>query len=157
MSTESLNIYTYDRDNNQYLMISQDGLQSRPIQTTHDGTNGEVVEQKLYLRNDNENFYFNNITLQATPASKVRVSDINYPEAFIGYKIIFKESQPSKSEWAAVQSGDEAFVTNIGTTDVPDTSYKPFWIQVNIPPGTRIGALRDVSLQLNAETNPIGG
>lgn len=157
MSTESLNIFEYDRDNNQYLMVSQDGLQSRPIQTTHDGTNGEIVEKKLYLRNDNENFYFNSINLQAVPASKVRVSDINYPEAFIGYKIIFKESQPTKSEWAAVQSGDSAIVTNIGTTDLADTSYRPFWIQVTIPPGTRIGALRDVSLQLDAETNPIGG
>lgn len=153
----SLDIYEYDSDNNQYLLISEDGLQTRPIQTTHDGTNGEVVEKKLFLRNDDELFYHNNIRLKPTPDSKVRVGDINFPEAFIGYKIIFKENQPSKSEWAAVQSGDEAFVTNIGTTDVPDTAYKPFWIQVAIPPGTRIGALRDVSIFLSAEENPIGG
>ena len=157
MSTDSLNIFQYDRENNQYLMISQDGLQSRPIQTTHDGTNGEVSEMKLYLRNSNENFYYNNVRLQATPASKVRVSDINYPEAYIGFKIIFKETQPTKSEWAAVQSGSEAFMSNIGTTDQADTAYKPFWIQVSIPPGTRIGALRDVSIELKAETNPVGG
>jgi hypothetical protein len=157
MGSDSLNIYEYDSANNQYLLISQDGLQSRPIQTTHDGTNGEVVEEKYYLRNDNENFYFNNIFLQATPASKVRVADINYPEAYIGFKIIFKETQPTKSEWAAVQSGDIAFLANIGNTDQADTSYKPFWIQVAVPPGTRIGALRDVSIELKAETNPIGG
>ena len=157
MSTDSLNIYEYDRDNNQYLMVSQDGLQSRPIQTTHDGTNGEVVEKKLYLRNSEANFYFNSINIQPVPASKVRVGDINYPEAYIGFKIIFKETQPTKSEWAAVQSGSAAFMANIGTTDQGDTAYKPFWIQVSLPPGTRIGALRDVSLELNAETNPVGG
>ena len=153
----SLALYEYDKDNNQYLAISQDGLQTSPVQTTHDGTNGEVVEKKLFLRNSNSNLYYNNIRLQATPASKVRVGDINYPEANIGYKIIFKETQPSKSEWASTQSGEYATYDNIGTTDVADTSYKPLWIQVSIPPGTRVGALRDVMLALDAEENPIGG
>lgn len=153
----SLSLYEYDKDNNQYLRISEDGLQTRPIQTTHNGTNGEIVEKQVFLRNDNENFYFTNIELTAVPATKVRVGDVNFPEAYIGYKIIVKNTQPTKSEWAATQSGDVAVITNIGTTDLADTSYKPLWIQVTIPPGTRIGALRDVRIQCDAEQNPIGG
>lgn len=82
---------------------------------------------------------------------------INYPEAYIGYKIIFKENQPSKSEWASIQSGDNTFLSNVGTTDLADTSYKPLWIQVTIPPGTRVGALTSVSINLSYEQNPIGG
>jgi hypothetical protein len=153
----SLDIYEYDEGNNQYLLISEGGLQSRPIQTTHDGTNGEVVESKLFLRNEDENFYYNNIRIMPTPDSKVRVGDINFPEANIGYKVIVKESQPTQSEWAATQSGDEAIIDLIGTTDQGDTSYKPFWVQVEIQPGTRIGAIRDVSLVLEADQNPVGG
>lgn len=152
----SLSIYEYDKDNNQYLEISENGLQSRPIQTTHNGTNGEVVEKQLFIRNNDENFYFSNLRLTATPATKVRIGDINYPEANIGYKIIIKNTQPTKSEWAATQSGDTAVISNIGTTNLSDTSYKPMWIQVTIPPGARIGALRDVGIQLLAEANPIG-
>lgn len=153
----SISIYEYDKDNNQYLEISQNGLQSRPIQTTHNGTNGEVVEKQLFIRNDDENFYYTNIRLTPIPANKVRVGDINYPEAYIGYKIIVKDTQPTKAEWAAAQSGDITNITNIGTTDLADTAYKPLWIQVSIPPGARIGALRDVSIELEAEENPIGG
>lgn len=153
----SLSIYEYDKDNNQYLEISQNGLQTRPIQTTHNGTNGETVERQLFLRNNNDNFYYSNIRLKSIPATKVRIGDVNYPEAYIGYKVIVKDTQPTKSEWAATQSGDLAIITNIGTTDLADTSYKPFWIQVMVPPGTRIGALRDVSIELLAEENPIGG
>jgi hypothetical protein len=152
----SLSLYTYDKDNNQYLPISENGLQTRPIQTTHNGTNGEVVEQQLFLRNDDEDFYYSNIRLTSIPASKVRVGDVNYPEAYIGYKIIVKNTQPTKSEWSSNQSGDTSIITNIGTTDLADTAYKPLWIQVTIPPGARIGALRDVSIQLLAEENPIG-
>lgn len=152
----SLSLYEYDKDNNQYLNISEDGLQTRPIQTTHDGTNGEVVEKQLFLRNSNDDFYYNNIKLTAVPSTKVKVGDVNFPEAFIGYKIIVKDTQPTKSEWASTQSGDDAIVPNIGTTNLGDTSYKPLWIQVTIPPGSRIGALRDVSLALTAEENPIG-
>lgn len=152
----SLDIYEFDSDNNQYLLISENGLQSRPIQTTHDGTNGEVEERKLFLRNNDENFYYVNISLKPSPDNKVRVGDINFPEANIGYKIIFKENQPGTSEWAAVQSGDEAALTEVGTTDLADTAYKPFWIQVKVPPGTRIGAIRDISIVLDSEQNPIG-
>lgn len=153
----SLSLYEYDKDNNQYLRISEDGLQTRPIQTTHNGTNGEVVEKQLFLRNSDENFYFTNIRLTPLPATKVRVGDVNYPEAYIGYKIIVKNTQPTKAEWNSTESGNTAIITNIGTTDLADTSYKPIWIQVSIPPGTRIGALRDVSLDCEAEQNPIGG
>lgn len=152
----SLQLYEYDEDNNQYIQKSEDGLQTQPIQTTHDGTNGEVVEKKLFIRNTDPSLYFTNIKLQAKPDSKVRVGDINHPEAFIGYKIIYKETQPSKSEWASVQSGNEEVISNIGTTDASDNSYKPFWIQVSIPAGTKVGAFRDVGIGLIAEQNPIG-
>jgi hypothetical protein len=153
----SLDIYEYDSDNNQYLLISRDGLQNRPVQTTHDGTNGEVQEKKLFLRNSDDALYYSDITLQPSPESMVRVGDINFPEANIEYKIIFKENQPTKSEWAAVQSGDSAFQATVGTTDLADTAYKPFWIQVGVPPGTRIGALRGILIDLDSEENPIGG
>lgn len=153
----ALSLYEYDKDNNQYLEISQNGLQTHPIQTTHNGTNGETVEKQLFIRNDDEDYYYTDIQLTPTPATKVRIGDINFPEAYIGYKIIIKDTQPTKSEWAAKQSGDQAIITNIGTTDLADTAYKPLWIQVTIPPGARIGALRDVSILLSAEENPIGG
>lgn len=151
-----LNLYEYDKANNQYLRISEDGLFTRPIQTNHDGANGSIVEKQLFLKNEDAAFYFSNIRLRAVPESKVKVGDINFPEAYIGYKIIFKDSQPTKNEWLAVSSGAEAFLSNIGSTNLGDDSYKSVWIQVSIPSGTRVGALTDISLSLEAESSPVG-
>ena len=152
----SLFVFEYDEDNNTYKKISEDGVQTNPIQTTHDGTNGQIVEKKLFIKNDDSNTYLTALAVQAMPESKVKIGGIDFPEAYIGYKLFFKETQPSKSEWASVLSGNEMFIDNVGDTDEADLSYKPFWIQVTIPQGVRVGALRDVYLQITAEENPLG-
>jgi hypothetical protein len=151
-----LNIYEYDQDNNAYRVISQDGLQTSPIQTSHDGTNGEIIEKKVYLRNDDVNFYFTDIRLTPYPARKTRVGDIQYPEAFVGFKIIAQENQPSKNEWLAVESGGTAFLEDIGDHDAGDNAYKPVWIQIEIPPGTRAQTISDVAINVQADQNPVG-
>jgi len=152
----SLDIYEYDQENSVYNKISANGLQTNPVQTTHNGTDGEIVEKKLFLRNDNENFYYTDITLTAVPPRKVRVGDINYPEAFIGFKIVEKDDQPTENEWLAIESGNEANFVVIGDSSTGDVSYKPFWIQVSIPVGTRVQTISDVSIHQDAEQNAVG-
>lgn len=152
----SLDLYEYEKDNVQYLKISQEGSQTRPIQTTHNGTNGEVVEKQIFIRNENQNFYYTNVRLTPYPPEKVKIGSSEYPEANIGYKIKVKSTQPTKDEWDAIKSGDTAVIPAIGTTDSSDNLYKSVWIQVSVPPGTRIGALRDISIECDAEENPIG-
>jgi hypothetical protein len=152
----SLLIYEYDEDNSEFLEISKNGLQSRPIQTTHNGTDGQVVEKKLFLRNDNEDYYYTSVIVYPIPSRKVRVGDINFPEAFIRYKMIIKDEQPTESEWLAIESGNQISFPGIGDTNTPDTSYKPFWVQVGIAAGTRVQTINDVSIHLEAEENAIG-
>ena len=151
-----INIFQYDQDNNSYHVVSRDGLQMSPIQTSHDGTNGEVIEKKLYLRNDDVNFFYTNILLTPYPARKTRVGDVQYPEAFIGFKIIVGESQPNKNEWLAVESGATTPMADIGDTDAGDNAYKPFWIQIEVPPGTRAQTINDVAVNVQADENPVG-
>jgi hypothetical protein len=151
-----LNIYEYDASNATYKVISQDGLQTSPVQTSHDGTNGEVVEKKLFLRNSNTDFFYTDVTLTPSPARKTRVGDIQYPEAFIGFKVIIQENQPTKGEWLATESGNTADMANIGTTSQGDNGYKPFWIQIEVPPGTRAQTISDISINVQADENPVG-
>lgn len=151
-----LNIYEYDASNATYKVISQDGLQTSPIQTSHDGTNGEIVEKKLFLRNSNTSFFYTDVTLTPSPARKTRVGDIQYPEAFIGFKVIIQENQPTKGEWLATESGNTANMTDIGTTSQGDNGYKPFWIQIEVPPGTRAQTISDISINVQADENPVG-
>lgn len=151
----SLGVYEFDEDNSTFEALSIDGLQTRPVQYTHDGTNGEIVETKLYLRNDDANFYYTNISLQTVPGRKVRVGDLNFPEAFIGFKIIVQDGQPTESEWLSVESGNEADFADIGSASAGDISYVPFWTQVNIPVGTRVQTVNDVAIHLESEQNAV--
>lgn len=152
----SLDVYNYDQDNSTYHKISENGLQSNPIKTSHNGTDGEIVEKKYYLKNDDANFYYDNIQLKAVPSRKVRVGDINYPEAFIGFKIIEKDDQPTENEWLAIESGNTAAFNSIGSSSEGDVSYKPFWIQVSIPVGTRIQTISDITINFTFEENAVG-
>lgn len=152
----TINIYEYDQDNNAYRVISQDGLQTSPIQSSHDGTNGEVIEKKIYIRNDDVNFYYSDIRLTPYPARKTRVGDIQYPEAFVGFKILSQENQPTKNEWLAIESGSTTFVPNIGDSQTGDNAYKPLWIQIQIPPGTRAQTISDIGINVQADQNPVG-
>jgi len=152
----SLRIYDYDEKNDLYKEISRNGMQTNPIKTSNDGVNGETVEKKLYLRNTDTNLYYTNIQVKATPSEKVRVGDISYPEAFIGFKIVQSDTQPARNEWLSVESGNTAQFSSIGTSEEGDNSYYPFWVQVTIPTGTREQTITDVSISVEAEENPIG-
>lgn len=151
-----LAIYEYDSLNNAYQKISKDGLQTRPVQTSHDGTNGEVIEKKLFIRADDVNFYYTTVVLTPYPARKVRVGDVQYPEAFVGFKIISGDAQPSANQWLAVSSGSSVDLADIGDTNAGDISYKPFWIQIEIPPGTRAQTINDIAINVQADENPVG-
>ena len=152
----ALFVYQFDEDNSEFLEISKNGLQTNPIQTTHNGTDGQVVEQQLFLRNDDTGFYFTNIEMFPIPLRKVKVGDINYPEAFIRFKIIVQDEQPTESEWLAIESGNTINFDDIGDTNGGDDSYKPFWIQVGISAGTRVQTISDSSLHVEAESNTVG-
>jgi hypothetical protein len=151
----AIGLYEYDVNNSQYVEHSRNGILTNPVQTTHDGTNGEVAEKKLYLRNDNAAFYYSNMTIQPLPLTKTGVGDINYPEAFVTFKIIVQEEQPSANQWRSVQSGSEVTFPNIGVVGSGDTNYKPFWIQTSVPAGTSVQNISDISIHLEGEENPV--
>ncbi len=153
----ALLIYEFDQDNSEFDAISKNGLQTNPVQTTHNGTDGQVVEKKLYLRNADANFYYTSVTLVGVPSRKVRVGDINFPEAFINFKMIVQDEQPTESEWLAQESGNQVVFADIGDTNDGDTSYKPFWLQIGIPAGTRVQTINDISVHLDSEENAVGG
>ncbi len=151
----ALDIYTFDVDNNSFVKHSKNGLLTNPVQTVHDGTNGEVVEKKLYLRNDDSAFYYTNLTLQPVPQSKTAVDDINYPEAYITFKVIAQNEQPTENQWKSVASGSLVSFSDIGSAGSGDTNYKPFWILVSVPAGTRVQNISDVSVHLEGEESPV--
>lgn len=151
----ALDLYTYDDENSEFVKHSKNGLFTNPAQTTHDGTNGEVSEKKFYLRNDDVNFYYTNLILQALPLEKTAVEDINYPEAFVTFKIIVQNEQPTENQWKAVVSGDEVAFGDIGEAGTGDVSYKPLWVQVGIPAGTRVQNISDIRINVIGEENPV--
>jgi hypothetical protein len=151
-----LNTYRYDEQNNSYEQISIDGALTNPLRTSHDATNGEIVEKKVFLRNVDNTLYYTDITLTGRPARKTRVGDPNYPEASIGFKIIVQDEQPTENQWLAAQSGESVSMSDIGDSQEADTSFKAFWIQIEISPGSRPKVVTDISLAIDAFSNPVG-
>lgn len=151
----ALDLYTYDSDTDTFVQHSKNGLFNNPAQTTHDGSNGEVVEKKLFLRNDDDTMYYTNLIMQPLPLTKTAVGDINFPEAFVTFKIIVQNEQPTENQWKAVQSGAAVTFSDIGSSAAGDTAYKPFWVYVGIPAGTRVQNINDIALHLEQEESPV--
>ena len=131
------------------------GILSNPFQTTHDGTDGEIVEKKLFLKNDDAGLYYTNLTLQFLPLTKTGVGDINYPEAFVVSKIVVQDDQPTQNQWQAVASGNRVNFPDIGAAGSSDLNYKPFWVLRSIPAGTAIQNISDTYIHCEGESSPI--
>jgi len=150
-----LDIYRYDEDNNAYLIVSKNGLQTAPIQTTHNGTTGETTVQQLYLKSDSSLYWYEDITLQPIPESAVKVGASAYPEAYISFKILVQGTMPTDDQWKNTASGAITDFYDIGSLHLGDTNLHTFWIQINIPAGTPPGTLTHVSIRLSRTENPV--
>ena len=78
-----------------------DGL--LPIITTHDGVLGEVVETKLFVRNDNLAEYYEGVTI--TPVSKTLPDDTLGTASGHGVKLSLGSTQPTEGQWGAIDYG----------------------------------------------------
>jgi len=104
------------------------------VRTFHDGKNGGAYEFKMYLKNNNANRYYENITVQLGTNSP---SFGEFNETGWSVKCLAGESQPSEQEWDLVTSGNVLNMQDIGTTDEANTSsYYAFWVRIYCPGNT---------------------
>jgi len=122
--------------------------ETSPISTTHDAVLGEVVEIKLFVRNDDALKYYT--TTVVSPVVKDGTDDVSGIVTGHGVKLCYSPIQPTEAEWDAIDYGTTITIGAIGESGLGDTSsYLPFWCRVEVPP-TGAGNKENITLKIAA-------
>jgi hypothetical protein len=133
-----------------YAVYGRDGVDDNllPIITTHDGVLGEVVEVKLFVRNDDSSEYYRNITV--TPVCKTSPDDTLGIVTGHGVKLNLGSDQPTEAEWEAIDYGQGISLEDIGASGSGDTStYTAFWYRVEAPAGAPADNKENIVLRVS--------
>jgi hypothetical protein len=144
ISTGAYSIYKIDGANDNLL----------PVITTHDGVLGEVVETKLFVRNDDSTEYYQNIAV--LPVSKTTPDETISTANGHGVKLFAGAVQPTEAEWESIDYGVSVSLSNIGSAGSGDNStYLPFWYRVEVPAGAAADNKENIVLRLSYTAYPV--
>ena len=141
-----------------YLKPSPDSKVSstNPFTITLDGEIGGARDIQLYIRNDNEDRWYNNIQVLPYDSHGNNIVDGTITGWF--WRVLEKDVAPTTEEWLDVAAGNTITLTsNIGSSTLGDTStYLPFWVRVAIPRWQLADNITRVVLRLSATENLVG-
>lgn len=133
--------------------LSQSGGFTNPLAVTMDGLSGGSYETRLYVRNDDSGFWYENIVV--TPIDTTGTSIVDGTDGY-AWKLRAGNTQPTTSEWADIVPAAPISLNDIGSAGSPDTStYLPFWLRVEIPKNASASTFTDVQLKINATQNNV--
>jgi hypothetical protein len=133
-----------------YAIYKLDGADDTllPIITTHDGVLGEVVETKLFIRNDDVTEYYEDVTVQ--PIAKTLPDDTIGISTGHGIKLNAGNTQPTEAEWDALDYADSISMADIGASGLGDVStYLPFWYRAEVPAGAPADNKENIVLRIS--------
>ena len=127
--------------------LSQDNTFTNPFALAFDGTVGQIIEKRLYVRNSNNVKSYESITLEP-----VHLSDINIlNEPGFSWKMIAGDEQPIQDQWNLVSTGNQILIPDIGDNISSDTNtYEPFWVRIEVPKGASVKTHQGVKLKISA-------
>jgi len=142
----------YDGEGTQF---TEEGSQVTPITTTHRGNEGESVELLLYLKNNDSNQWFSDITIKSIDTS---LPDDTLGDKGTGWgiKLFQGAEQPSATKWASIRYGNNIKMDDVGSLGSPDTStLLPFWYKITSPPEEDVRTKTDIKLQVDFTRNAV--
>lgn len=143
----SLLLYKYDPLTNSYGAISQSTF-SNPIRSNHNGLKGEAIEQKLFIRNDDAALFYSDVVITPVALSTNILSGTSWL-----VKLYNGSEKPS--DWTVISSGVGIELDDIGSVSAGDTNYKPFWLYIKAPQGTKATTIDDISLTIDYSTGTV--
>lgn len=139
----------YSEASNPASVLSIDGAFTAPLFIGQDGRSGGIIERKLWVRNDNAAKWYDTITV--TPVDTAGGSVVDGTDGY-SWKLMAGDTQPTSAQWAAVVEGDPISIADIGAVATPDiSSYRPFWVRVEIPKNAPVSTFTDVQLWIDAD------
>lgn len=120
-----------------------------PFTAAFDGVLGEVIERKVYVRNDDALYYYENITVQPIDGGDDIVDGSGVTEDY-NWKLYAGDSQPLEEQWELTSAGNQIALADLGSSGNPDTTtYLPFWVRISVPTGAPVNAYNSVLLRLS--------
>lgn len=122
---------------------SQDGAMTNPLRLALNGKNGDTVEQRAYIRNNNALYSYTGIEIEPVDST-----GRNIVAGVDGYGIKLKAgaTQPTQSEWDTISYGDSVSMGDLTNT----STFLPFWIRIDIPAGAEVESFEDVVFRVSA-------
>jgi hypothetical protein len=148
----------YYRNNDQFVEISQNGLMTSPLATVHDGKTGDVTSTQLYMRNDNESFWYSNIEIFPfdKDIGEIGKGDICFEDTGWGMKLSLGSIEPTAAMWEDIDWGESIIISQIGDTGEPDIAqYHPFWCMITCPPNHNATTKENISLRVEYTENAV--
>lgn len=145
----SLTIYSSVTPNSGH---STDGSFINPLSHSFNGTTGEVIQKRYYVRNDNAGFYYEDITVQPVDGGDNIVDGSGATDGFM-WQLITGDQQPLEAQWAETLAvpGTAISLPNIGSSIDGDTrTFVPFWLRITVPVGANVKSYQDVTLKISA-------
>lgn len=142
----SLGIYTAPSDS---AKLSADNTFANPLSVTFDGRLGGVKQLRLYVRNDDPLFFYEDIrVLPLDTSDNPIIADTS--NGFV-WKLIPGDTQPTEQAWAHTSPATQISLEDLGAPGSPDTStYLPFWIFIQVPAGIDVQIFDQAKLSLVA-------
>ena len=148
----SLAIYTKPAPEDR--ISNTDDLYRNILSISLDGQIGGAIVNKLYIRNDNEDYYYSDISI--VPVDTGTINHINTGKW--SWKLREGDIAPQEGHWAAISSGNTiSFADSIGTTRYGDLAvYLPFWLRVETPPNKLAQNIKTITIQISAIEHMVG-
>lgn len=128
---------------------------SNPFSSAFDGITGETIEKKLYIRNDDPLYFYEDISIQPIDGGDYIVSGVDTTEDYY-WKLYAGDQQPIEEQWELTTPGNEITISSIGSLGSPDiTTYSPFWVRIQIPKGAPVKSYSSVSLRIEFDETSV--
>jgi len=131
-------------------VFSTEGSFDNPLTHSFNGTTGEVIERRYYIRNDDASRWYSNISVQPVVSSGDDIVDgVGSTEGY-SWKVLAGDSQPLEEQWELKDAGEAVSLgSDIGSGSVGDTTtYLPFWLRIQIPPNAPIASYQGIVLKI---------
>jgi len=134
--------------------LSANGEFTNPLAVTFDGRSGGIKEIRLYVHNIDPSYYYTDVTLTVVDNGINNI--VNSEEDGYSWKLSAGDSQPTAADWANIAPANTISLDDLGSVGNPDSStYLPFWIRVQVPPGLDVQVFDSVQFVLTSDRNLI--
>ncbi len=131
--------------------FSVEGSFSNTLSHSFNGTTGEVIEQRYYIRNDNAAYWYSSVVVApVASAGSLIVNGSGDTEGYT-WKVLAGDEKPLEEQWGLKAAGSSISLANIGSAGNGDTTtYLPFWLRIQVPANAPVVSYQGVTLQIES-------